>query len=269
MRGKPARHDGALREGGITPAHAGKTQNHSSIPMLHWDHPRACGENPFLIFASKVFIGSPPRMRGKLASALSTLETDRITPAHAGKTNMSLPIPAVFKDHPRACGENGLETSVKAATIGSPPRMRGKRTGNKRQGSHDRITPAHAGKTLTAPPQEHSAKDHPRACGENFIDVETDFHETGSPPRMRGKLKYYGTGCGQQRITPAHAGKTLVEKTALAAEKDHPRACGENFRGGRSMCWEEGSPPRMRGKQLEHAYAISDPRITPAHAGKT
>ena len=35
------------------------------------------------------------------------------------------------------------------------------------------------------------------------------------------------------------------------------------------MCWEEGSPPRMRGKRSTLPLLGRVLRITPAHAGKT
>ena len=50
---------------------------------------------------------------------------------------------------------------------------------------------------------------------------------------------------------------------------DHPRVCGENPE--MAVCYLDngGSPPRVRGKQLNEAIARSDKRITPACAGKT
>ena len=48
--------------------------------------PRACGENCYTSVIYSIVKGSPPRMRGKPASALSDRRILRITPAHAGKT---------------------------------------------------------------------------------------------------------------------------------------------------------------------------------------
>ena len=72
-----------------------------------------------------------------------------------------------------------------------------------------------------------------------------------------------------ERITPAHAGKTFSSKYASKARQDHPRACGENGRRGKHRAGQVGSPPRMRGKPLLGEIACGEPRITPAHAGKT
>ena len=65
-------------------------------------------------------------MRGKLAVRFLISEGLRITPAHAGKTNLTLTEIQLCKDHPRACGENASPNQFYKPTPGSPPRMRGK-----------------------------------------------------------------------------------------------------------------------------------------------
>ena len=86
-------------------------------------------------------------MRGKLSLLRTTPESDRITPADAGKTYIAVVFSVVVTDHPRGCGENciGLETSN--FVIGSPPRMRGKLDNAVCARYCGRITPADAGKT--------------------------------------------------------------------------------------------------------------------------
>ena len=115
--------------------------------MLSWDHPRGCGENSVKKGEKAVSKGSPPRMRGKLASVLRVRgicgitpadagktvlipriqPRGRITPADAGKTVGLLEDLAGAEDHPRGCGENAIPHTRISAKIGSPPRMRGKR----------------------------------------------------------------------------------------------------------------------------------------------
>ena len=74
-----------------------------------------------------------------------------------------------------------------------------------------RITPAHAGKRDTDEIEKNIIKDHPRTCGEKRkLLLHIVFH-LGSPPHMRGKvssLKFLKYPIG---ITPAHAGKRLME----------------------------------------------------------
>ena len=69
----------------ITPAYAGKSCGVSKAAAERRDHPRLCGEKISSIFASSVLLGSPPPMRGKVASIAWIDATEGITPAYAGK----------------------------------------------------------------------------------------------------------------------------------------------------------------------------------------
>ena len=111
-------------------------------------------------------------------------------------------------DHPRACGENSLVSEIEHGALGSPPRMRGKLAAKDRLKAAERITPAHAGKTIKQVYSPFENADHPRACGENkYAEILTNL-DAGSPPRMRGKLAQSRSRLSMRRITPAHAGKT-------------------------------------------------------------
>ena len=86
MRGKPrakAYMSAPLR---ITPADAGKTATEQAYFDLLKDHPRGCGENPLTDLLRLLFLGSPPRMRGKPPSTQMEKLAFGITPADAGKT---------------------------------------------------------------------------------------------------------------------------------------------------------------------------------------
>ena len=52
------------------------------------------------------------------------------------------------------------------------------------------ITPAHAGKREQDRARKDVRKDHPRPCGEKFIDKKPQSGGSGSPPPMRGKDVY-------------------------------------------------------------------------------
>ena len=216
------------------------------------DHPRACGENWTSTTSASKIAGSPPRMRGKLASRRVYRATVRITPAHAGKTMLCCGFRSTRRDHPRACGENLSSAPRWKYVLGSPPRMRGKHKSFESIKQSIRITPAHAGKTYTCFGCSAEPEDHPRACGENGTGKTTIAKELGSPPRMRGKPPPPPPALISSRITPAHAGKTSKRNCSRRTRQDHPRACGEN-----PVCYscrskELGSPPRMRGKRRRH-----------------
>ncbi len=169
MRGKLLGFPSLFRVLRVTPAPAGKTLCPRCLSRRSWDHPRACGENTVCSRQCRLRIGSPPRMRGKLVRAAGSVAIRRITPAHAGKTCLHPPFRHSVWDHPRACGENIVGAFVLAQALGSPPRMRGKLFFVQYFLEFVGITPAHAGKTLSASEQHKNGKDHPRACGENLL----------------------------------------------------------------------------------------------------
>ncbi len=88
-------------------------------------------------------------MRGKPFGFGFAALGSRITPAHAGKTSLIIWRFSICKDHPRACGENGLIPKFNRFIQGSPPRMRGKHENPSKRATATRITPAHAGKTIS------------------------------------------------------------------------------------------------------------------------
>ena len=106
-------------------------------------------------------------MRGKLIAWTCSCLRGGITPADAGKTARAGRLRLLLQDHPRGCGENFANHNFLPPKTGSPPRMRGKPTGETYSAYLDRITPAHAGKTPAAHAQGRVSPDHPRACGEN------------------------------------------------------------------------------------------------------
>ena len=152
------------------------------------------------------------------------------------------------RDHPRGCGENHCVSFFSKLLMGSPPRMRGKRTSAVGGGGCAGITPADAGKTLSDVDRDGNKKDHPRGCGENCSGQAQSVHPAGSPPRMRGKRNLEFLNARIDRITPADAGKTRSKRTQHRGSRDHPRGCGENCRQVAAWLFRLGSPPRMRGK---------------------
>ena len=86
--------------------------------------------------------------------------------------------------------------------------MRGKLIGVDDVGSIMGITPADAGKTFCISASSAAVADHPRGCGENCCGSGSTNSNSGSPPRMRGKLVDITRAIISPRITPADAGKT-------------------------------------------------------------
>ena len=208
MRGKLGKSINIIRGDRIIPAHAGQTISASGSRRPAADHPRACGANLTLLTIWTAVFGSSPRMRGKLKDASKQANMVRIIPAHAGQTRYHVGYGSLHSDHPRACGANSSVSLPIAYSVGSSPRMRGKRLGELAYCGWCRIIPAHAGQTPRRSHQRGETTDHPRACGANCSTVTISPRTLGSSPRMRGKRIDIVASASGVRIIPAHAGQT-------------------------------------------------------------
>ena len=150
VRGKPTTTRRGSRPRGITPACAGKTSYGIRSVSFNRDHPRVCGENLRPPMSAPARIGSPPRVRGKQAESFTGITLSRITPACAGKTKYENGATVNTRDHPRVCGENFTPLPFPMMVVGSPPRVRGKRSTFPYKKTVAGITPACAGKTRSA-----------------------------------------------------------------------------------------------------------------------
>ena len=86
---------------------------------------------------------------------------------------------------------------------------------------------------------------------------------------MRGKGGRTGSSGRYTGITPAYAGKRQARPGQVGRLRDHPRMCGEKLKlkKNRQVC--KGSPPRMRGKEVQGLLQDLVGGITPAYAGKS
>ena len=200
---------------------------------------------------------------------LHTPISRRITPACAGKTNMSgVPI-GVGWDHPRMRGEDATVQVQQALDDGSPPHARGRRPIAYGQKGRCGITPACAGKTWTLPRMTVALGDHPRMRGEDLAQRVTAMITTGSPPHARGRLQDDDRRLPGGGITPACAGKTVFGCCRGCGAWDHPRMRGEDAATAATLAGIVGSPPHARGRRLPARSSRARRRITPACAGKT
>ena len=254
---------------GITPAYAGKSLVFRLIIPFLRDHPRLCGEKRTLFSRLFHVSGSPPPMRGKAKRAMTSLQKSGITPAYAGKSVDGISHIYGVQDHPRLCGEKRHLMQAQCLTQGSPPPMRGKVAGTRSVGFKVRITPAYAGKRLSASAFAVRIEDHPRLCGEKVNFAHFCTSAAGSPPPMRGKAVHYTGGSIECRITPAYAGKSFSLRRRGHEMWDHPRLCGEKDRSKVLLNGESGSPPPMRGKGCRLFAVYRRMGITPAYAGKS
>jgi len=188
-RGKP--HTYRMRQlvPGLIPAHAGKTASPASSWTARRAHPRSRGENRFFGTLPPNLAGSSPLTRGKHAPGGRACVRDRLIPAHAGKTVVTLPIWRSAPAHPRSRGENRFHCSTVKTISGSSPLTRGKPAFDTLTVVDKRLIPAHAGKTsgVVAAPGWVTA--HPRSRGENSTSDEKPARGMGSSPLTRGKRR--------------------------------------------------------------------------------
>ena len=87
-------------------------------------------------------------MRGKPTVFQKKDSYRGLIPAHAGKTKTETAGGSPYTAHPRACGENEVDSHMHIGKMGSSPRMRGKLRIGKNASPIFGLIPAHAGKTL-------------------------------------------------------------------------------------------------------------------------
>ena len=255
--------------GRLIPARAGKTRRIPWPSRQCGAHPRACGENIRRLRGGPGERGSSPRVRGKLVLAHRVRRARGLIPARAGKTVGWRGAHWTPTAHPRACGENtgfGLRT---IRSLGSSPRVRGKRQGGRGRGARRGLIPARAGKTLDRSSAWRRMGAHPRACGENARERSAARREKGSSPRVRGKRLRPPVGEVLARLIPARAGKTSSAAFPLSGGAAHPRACGENWPASGMTASGAGSSPRVRGKRVLEGDEGRKVGLIPARAGKT
>ena len=212
-------------------------------------HPRVCGENCPSARVSATASGSSPRVRGKPSFSINEDGNWGLIPACAGKTEVLLTQPPGAWAHPRVCGENGEAIQSSGRSIGSSPRVRGKR-----------VSAGSAGLARVA---------HPRVCGENANSARAEIKVSGSSPRVRGKQRSSSWRGLEAGLIPACAGKTFPLLLMRSLRPAHPRVCGENVRPAGLNSPTVGSSPRVRGKRGYKYSKVLISGLIPACAGKT
>ena len=132
---------------------------------------------------------------------------------------------------------------------GSPPRVREERHTPHLPSRGYGITPACAGRTGAVGVYIACIRDHPRVCGKNTANAKMTGRVAGSPPRVREEPVRSTLHGIASRITPACAGRTVLQKCTEHKLEDHPRVCGKNEEQRPEINPLLGSPPRVREEQ--------------------
>ena len=207
-RGKPDQDTELPHIERLIPAHAGKTRDRRQDGNGGEAHPRSRGENATLTAGAGMKIGSSPLTRGKPVLHGVGEGTERLIPAHAGKTRWWSGGTRTWPAHPRSRGENPSLRTPPIPESGSSPLTRGKPVDVIDEEVEGRLIPAHAGKTRRASTCRGSGLAHPRSRGENVLAIRRAAFHRGSSPLTRGKLALQAVLGAACRLIPAHAGKT-------------------------------------------------------------
>ncbi len=272
-----------------TPASAGRTPRRSSARSVTPEHPRVGGEDAPGADELRIRRGTPPRRRGGRRFRVRVGTDHRNTPASAGRTPASGRSGHVAPEHPRVGGEDVASSVTPPPFPGTPPRRRGGRTHWGRRLRVRRNTPASAGRTQRDSESQENATEHPRVGGEDAsvamtsrspaehprvggededMDLE-DFLNDGTPPRRRGGRLLAVLPEGDDRNTPASAGRTRNGAAPRCTWPEHPRVGGEDAALHWTGSGTGGTPPRRRGGRPQQVFRDQLLRNTPASAGRT
>ena len=199
-----------LRDHGNTPTHVGKTLSHAAVATGTRKHPHACGEDSMLSNTARCSTETPPRMWGRRNTRRNSAEICRNTPTHVGKTKTDASDSDPSEKHPHACGEDGDDAQVLQVIPETPPRMWGRPHGRFYGLGRGGNTPTHVGKTRINPPQRHTHKKHPHACGEDASASKCTASSPETPPRMWGRHAGRCVLLHEAGNTPTHVGKTRI-----------------------------------------------------------
>ena len=193
---------------GITSACAEQTILTIRWTNWTWDHLRVCGADAHNIPSEARGEGSPPRVRSRLDSKRRGNVAQGITSACAEQTSQGrAPTPPAW-DHLRVCGADDTGGDRPSIYVGSPPRVRSRRTGRIARNLMPGITSACAEQTSVRIAASRSRRDHLRVCGADLSAYPGMENESGSPPRVRSRRSGRGVQQDRAGITSACAEQT-------------------------------------------------------------
>ena len=192
-----------------------------------WAHPLRCGEHIVDVTGQDLDQGSSPQVRGT-SRGTTLLESPR-------------------RAHPRRCGEH--------------------RDGHGARRSATGLIPAGAGNMPGSPSLSVWTRAHPRRCGEHTASLSNSACVQGSSPQVRGTFPSRGRGGMSIGLTPAGAGNIPTSRTPCAADRAHPRRCGEHTASLSNSACVQGSSPQVRGTWMSACVSSRLMGLIPAGAG--
>ena len=254
---------------GITSACAEQTHAYGRAACRRRDHLRVCGADLSVSFSFWSVLGSPPRVRSRLMGAGLARLPHGITSACAEQTMTTRKSWVCSRDHLRVCGADSPWKPIKEVIVGSPPRVRSRRHRGRGKPRLPGITSACAEQTSRSAMLITSPPDHLRVCGADLFSWVLLFKTSGSPPRVRSRLRRGWRYIHRSGITSACAEQTWRAWRSHPVWEDHLRVCGADSNSLLHTLSCLGSPPRVRSRHGEHLVWSSRFGITSACAEQT
>ena len=110
---------------GIIPTRVGTSNKLSNYIWSGEDHPHACGDKHRLLYMRSLLPGSSPRVWGQVCQYLGILQYFRIIPTRVGTRIFHAVSAEAEKDHPHACGDKTVLSTINKLVEGSSPRVWG------------------------------------------------------------------------------------------------------------------------------------------------
>ena len=151
----------------------------------------------------------------------------RIIPTRVGTRSRSRSGTARRKDHPHACGDKMDVWILCASRLGSSPRVWGQAsllTSTRFSGG---IIPTRVGTSNRCCHLFPTLWDHPHACGDKSIELNSYLAYVGSSPRVWGQVSRYVDNRNFIRIIPTRVGTSTICCGFRFPSWDHPHACGD------------------------------------------
>ena len=172
--------------------------------------------------------GSSPLARGTPVTLTHLGFRARLIPARAGNTNVSTPVTAQIRAHPRSRGEHITGSLLYLIVLGSSPLARGTPKDSGEGEFRAGLIPARAGNTLHPGIFLNSYRAHPRSRGEHTRKRRGGKHYGGSSPLARGTSDKFRDSTGTFGLIPARAGNTRHRHERGSSPVAHPRSRGEH-----------------------------------------
>ena len=118
---------------------------------------------------------------------MTTFLLSRLIPAGAGQIHDLRDLRVGEWAHPRRCGADLTAGQWADLSAGSSPQVRGRWVERCNAVDLLGLIPAGAGQIPLPLLRETNGRAHPRRCGADGVDVESEFVEAGSSPQVRGR----------------------------------------------------------------------------------